>query len=1020
MLKLHLSPGIRISVSLALFAMSLLLVGDMLGWTPDESEVLQAARKQVGESLAARLSSAVERGDEPLIRETLDAAVAWNPDLLSGAVQIEGGALLAEAGNHRQRWSEGGEQGLTASQFQVPIYRGERQWGSVQLHFRAPRQQGMLGSLGESLVGFIAFLALSGFLSYEVFARRTLQRLDPSGTIPKRVKAAFDVLPEGVMVLDEEQRIVLANAAFADKLEKPSEELEGGKASELGFRDWNSGEKLAVCPWQRVIEQGTQETGIFMTLDSPSGLQRTFVVNCTPILDSKGHKRGALVGFSDMTALEEKNNELQGTLEKLERTQEEISRQNQELKVLAMRDSLTGCLNRRSFFEKFETAFNEVRRDGGELSCIMVDIDHFKSINDRYGHANGDKVIKVVAGILQNKSRTEDLVGRYGGEEFCVIMPGLDIEGATELAERLRQELQEGREVRFTFGMGITASFGIASLECGAINPGDLINQADQALYVAKKSGRNRAIRFDHRSECQSPPKDAGQEFAFAGDATGDDRGIKGPVKSQKLQVRIEELELALEERSRELEFQSNHDGLTGLPNRMLFFDRVKQTLVRARRNRGIIAVLSLDIDMFKRVNNTLGHVVGDRLLSEAGRRLLEILREVDTVSLFGGDNPSPTVSRLGNDEFGVLLSEVDSVESVTWIVKRLVDSLSECIEIEEHEFYITSSIGISIFPNDGETPEILLKNAGAARHHAKNQLGRNSWQYYSEDINESSLERIQLESQLRHAAEYGEFELHYQPRVDLVSKGIVSMEALIRWRHLERGMVSPAQFIPLAEHTGLILSIGEWVMRTACRQLKTWIGQGHTGLRIAVNLSTLQLRQAEITDQVIAILRECELDPHYLEIEVTETVMMENMVLAVENLNRLHELGVTIAIDDFGTGYSSLSYLKYFPVDTLKIDRSFLPDIVNNPSDAAIVAGIVAMAHSMDLNVVAEGVETPEQEALMRSMRCDELQGYLFSKPLPAGEASELLHTHRRTLPAPTSGKKTGESTPAPMANQV
>ncbi len=1004
MLKPRLSSGIRTALSLALFAMSLLLVVDMLGWTPGGAEPPEESRKKVGESVAARISSAVQRGEESLIREALDAAVAWNPDLLSVAVRIEGGGVLAEVGNHGQGRSEGEDRNSPSSRVQVPIYHGGRLWGSVQLHFRDARGQGVLGSLGESLVALIAFLALSGILSYEVFTRRTLRQLDPSGTIPKRVKAAFDVLPEGVMILDEKERIVLANAAIADKLEKSPDELEGRKASELGLRDWNTGKALVVRPWQRVIKYGTRETGIFLSLNSPTGTEKTFAVNCTPILDGRGQKRGALVGFSDMTALEEKNYELKGTLEELEKTQEEISRQNQELRVLAMRDSLTGCLNRRSFFEKFEAAFNKVRRDGGELSCIMVDIDHFKSINDRYGHANGDKVIRVVAGILQNKSRTEDLVGRYGGEEFCIIMPGLDIEGAAELAERLRQELHDGRELRFTFGMRITASFGIASLECGAINPGDLINQADQALYVAKKCGRNRAIRFDHRTEYQSAPGEGPQESATPANGAEDDRTRRAPSRNHRLEVRIEELERALEERSRELEFQSNYDGLTGLPNRMLFFDSVNQTLVRARRNRGIVAVLSLDIDMFQRVNNTLGHVVGDRLLSEAGRRLLEILREVDTVCLFGGENPSPTVSRLGSDEFGILLSEVESVESITWIVKRLVDTLSECIVIEEHEFYITSSIGISVFPNDGETPEILLKNASAARHHAKMQLGRNSWQYYAEDINESSLERIQLESQLRHAAEYGEFELYYQPLVQLATRWIDSLEALIRWHHPDRGMVSPSQFIPLAEHTGLILSIGEWVMRTACHQLNTWIEHGHTGLRIAVNLSTLQLRQPEITEQIVAILGEAELDPHSLEVEVTETVMMENKALTVENLNRLHELGVAIAIDDFGTGYSSLSYLKYFPVDTLKIDRSFLPDIVHNPSDAAIVAGIVAMAHSMDLNVVAEGVETPEQEALVRSMRCDELQGYLFSKPLPASAASELLDSHRHGLPEPPS----------------
>lgn len=427
------------------------------------------------------------------------------------------------------------------------------------------------------------------------------------------------------------------------------------------------------------------------------------------------------------------------------------------------------------------------------------------------------------------------------------------------------------------------------------------------------------------------------------------------------------------------IRYLAYYDALTNLPNRMLFNDRLTLALSHARRSRQMLAVMFLDLDQFKIINDTLGHTLGDKLLQGVAQRLTNCLREGDTVA------------RLGGDEFALLLVGITRIEDATRVAQKILEILKPIFSLEGHEFHITTSIGIALYPSDGEDVQTLLKNADTAMYHAKAQ-GRNNYQFHTATMNSRVFERLTMENSLRRALEREELLVYYQPQLSLNTGQVVGIEALVRWQHSNLGPISPAQFIPLAEETGLIVAIDEWVLQTACIQNRIWQEAGFPPLRMAVNLSAHHFRQRNLIETVAKILEETNLDPKQLDLELTESTIMENAEKAITTLHELKTMGIRLSVDDFGTGYSSLSYLKRFPIDILKIDQSFIRDITTDPNNAAIASLIIAMAHSLKLKVIAEGVETNEQLAFLNSEGCDEIQGYLFSQPLSAETFTILL----------------------------
>jgi diguanylate cyclase (GGDEF)-like protein/PAS domain S-box-containing protein len=434
------------------------------------------------------------------------------------------------------------------------------------------------------------------------------------------------------------------------------------------------------------------------------------------------------------------------------------------------------------------------------------------------------------------------------------------------------------------------------------------------------------------------------------------------------------------------LEFIAHHDSLTGLPNRALFLERFRQALVRARRRNGALAVLFIDLDQFKTINDSLGHHAGDKLLQVVATRLQACVRESDVVA------------RLAGDEFTVMVDDLAKTEDAGKIAEKLLRALANPVEVAEHKLSVAASIGISCYPIDGEDSDTLLKNADAAMYAAK-ESGRKTYQFFTPEMNERVMKRVQMETSMRRALERNEFVLHYQPKVELASGAIYGIEALLRWAHPERGLVSPAEFIPVLEDTGLIVPVGEWVTREACRQIRAWQKSGLKVPPVAVNLSARQFQQKNLEGTVVEILKETGVTPELLQFEITESLLMNDPEGAERTLRALKAAGVRLSIDDFGTGYSSLAYLRRFPLDMLKIDRAFVKDMVDNPDDAAITLAVISLAHSLGLKVVAEGVETEAQVNLLALHSCDEMQGYYFSKPVAAAALGEMLRERRRLV---------------------
>ena len=440
----------------------------------------------------------------------------------------------------------------------------------------------------------------------------------------------------------------------------------------------------------------------------------------------------------------------------------------------------------------------------------------------------------------------------------------------------------------------------------------------------------------------------------------------------------------ASKEAEQRLAYLAQFDPLTGLPNRDLFKDRLEQTLAQARRNDWLVGVVLVNLDRFKMVNDTLGIAAGDALLGQAAQRLGETLR--------GGD----TAARLSGDEFAIALSSLARADDAAIAAQKVLDALGRPFEVGGRQVYVPASVGVALYPEDGAAGDVLLKNANAAKDRVKEQ-GGNGYQFYLPEMNERTAQRLQLETALRGALERREFDLHYQPKASLATGAITGFEALLRWTQSDRRLASPARFVPILEDTGLIMPVGDWVLSTACAQIKAWKRNGLGSRSVAVNLSARQFQRPGLDATIARLIEETEIDPRQLELELTETLLMRDAEQAIRVLRTLKSYGVRISVDDFGTGYSSLAYLKRFPLDALKIDRAFVHDVNNDPDDAAITIAIINLAHSLKLKVIAEGVETQAQLDFLREHGCDEIQGYLFARPVPAAECTQLLSAGRR-----------------------
>ena len=449
---------------------------------------------------------------------------------------------------------------------------------------------------------------------------------------------------------------------------------------------------------------------------------------------------------------------------------------------------------------------------------------------------------------------------------------------------------------------------------------------------------------------------------------------VVATIEAQKLTEQVQKAKA-------DLDHLAHHDVLTGLPNRILLQDRINQAIDLAHRHGRKLAVMFMDLDQFKHINDSLGHAIGDQLLQAVAHRLEGCLRVSDTIS------------RQGGDEFVLLLPDIEQVDDAALSAQKMLAALIPSHRIDQHDLHISVSIGISIYPGDGQDAGTLIKNADTAMYYAKDN-GRNNYKFFEPNMNARAVQRQSVEVSLRQALQRQEFVLYYQPKINLISHALVGVEALIRWQHPQRGLLPPVQFVPIAEECGLILPIGRWVLREACRQAQAWRQAGLPAITVAVNTSAIEFRAKDFLENIRATLEQTGLEPQYLELELTESVLMRDAASTDTLLHALADMGVKLAVDDFGTGYSSLSYLRQFPIDTLKIDQSFVNQITSNPDDATIVSAVINMGKSLKHSVIAEGVETAEQYAFLRTQQCDEGQGYYFGRPMVAAELATLLQS--------------------------
>ena len=996
MISRILTPTFRLSFGLVGITLSLMMTAVVLGMFPNEERAALKARASIAEALALQLSSAASQHDTRVLTETVKAVVARNEDLLSVALRRNDGEVLLSAGDHGAHWIEPHESRSSPTHIQVALSDGGRVWGRIEMSFSELAATKRLFGIPSSIASLIVFLITLGFAGYYFVLRRALKELDPGSVIPDRVQSAFNSLAEGILILDERGIILLANDAFAASIGSTPKALFGTDVSLLSWRHWGHSNRASDLPWQTAVKYREDVTGARLSHATDSHGTTNFVVNATCIVGSDGRVSGMIATFDDVTELEQKNTDLETAVKQLQQSEEEISNQNRELKYLASHDPLTGCLNRRAFFEQFAVLLADAERDGKMLTCMMADLDHFKTVNDTYGHAVGDIVIKGMADVLIEACGDHGLVGRYGGEEFCLVVPGLGHEKSGQLAEAIRSAVHRRSSGWLQVDDAVTSSIGVALRPRGTCDVGEIVDWADQALYEAKETGRNKVVFWDaaglQQDKMLQQPEKVQELDLLAGprpgrELTSANHGAEPAAKS---------------EMSGPASSQMATDPLTGLPSEMIFQDRVAQAISRADWDDKTVALLQIGLDAVDEMTAAYGDDVSTEFVTIIASRFKSALKRSDTISTLDGSKRMPSLCHISKGSFMVEISDLEETNTIIWIVKRLFESLSAPVTIKDDVFYASSNIGISLYPNDGEDVQSLMRHATTARRHAQKKEGTNHYQFFCEEMNVNSRRQMGLEASIRQALDDDLFMLHFQPIINVKTGETEALEALLRSQHSNFGGVPIGSLIAVAEQTGLIVEIGEWVLKNTIRQIHAWHSAGINIPCLSINLSAIQLSNKRAMERIVHILQQMLLPPDCLQFEVTETAMLRDSEAAGLALDRIRDLGIAIALDDFGTGQSSLGYLRRFQPDILKIDRCFIGEITTSQSDETMVCAIVSMAQQLEMKVVAEGVETQSQMEKVCQIGCEAIQGFYFARPMPATEMTRwLLATEGHNLVA-------------------
>ena len=968
-----------------MLSLSILVVADLTGLIANPQDSTRNTRAALAESLAIQLSATPTREALPIVRHTLFQFVQRSTEVVgAGMSRSDGGPLLWFG----VEWDETmGDQMPSLEFFEVPLYRNDQLWGTLYVRFQ-PTAEGWLRKFVHSRWALLVLFPLVCAAFFYLFLRRALRELDPP-IVPDGMEAALDALSQGLMVIDAREHIVLANEALVQRLGLGQTGLVGQRVDSV---DWHVVDPHKDPPWKRALDHGETVSNIALRFNRERDSNVDFMVTGVPITTPAGKVNGAIVMFDDLTSVHKRNRELHAALTELRRSQDEISDKNKRLEFLDTHDPLTGCLNRRAFTEELDAAFAIARRDERPLSCVVIDIDHFKVINEEHGHTVGDRVIGLVADILKSNSRAGDRVGRHGGEEFCILIPNADLEHALAYAERVRRAINTATprsDAASAPLMPVTASLGVACLTPDVAGTAQLLDLADRAVQCAKRFGRNQVRTPDGRAF----------DAQFVGDVQALEPADEGGLVSD-LRRRLHEMEGLLNARTNEIWEHSLHDTLTGLPNRVLLMDRINQLIKRCDRTKTSAGVVSVQICDVHRINQTLGHGAGDELLTSVARRLVDVTRGIDTLSRDAGN--AHTASRVGGNDFAILISDLTDPGVSSRILTRIQKALSAPFTVSGEEVIVAGKLGVSLYPHDASDAETLLQTAAVARASlAPDRLGI-AVAYYSDDLNHALTRRLKIETLLLKALDDDEFTIDFQPKISIASGHITGVEALARWTCETLGQISPAEFIPIAEQTGLSGRLTETVLTQVSRELRKWRQLHIDDVRIAINLSSTEFQDLNYAEWLLDTITRLDIDPGHLEIEVTERSFVDDYENGLHILTTLKNNGLSVAMDDFGTGYSSLSQLKDLPFDSIKIDACFVREIHLHDENRAIVKAVIGMARDLGMNVIAEGVETEAEYDALADLGCPEVQGFLTCRPLPGNEITEFLlsraHTARKT----------------------
>ncbi|MFK7997156.1 MAG: EAL domain-containing protein [Granulosicoccus sp.] len=962
---------IQLALSIMLLGMGVLFSAEFLGIGADPRESLRQSRTTVAESLAVQLSVFASLGDTVSIDRAVSSLLTRSDDIRAASLVLENGTVVTQHGDLHTL--DNIDSASTLTHVSLPIFNGALQWGEVRVVF-------VPGGIAARELGWFAFVAVFSFISFSLFLGRALIQLDPGRVVPSRVETAFDLFTAGVVILDDKMRIVMVNRTVAQIVGNPAFELTGTRMEQWSWHE----EQGMISPWVTTFNSGVAVSDHPLRLTGADGVEKLLSVSCASV-GADEEAKGVLVTLDDFTPLEHRNRELSETLRELHLSKEAISLKNQELEILATTDPLTGIANRRTLMERLEKDLDDARTNGTPLSCIMCDIDYFKRINDTLGHAVGDDVIRAVADRLKSFCSEDDTIGRYGGEEFVMVLPNMGAESVTQLAERVRiAVIALASENRLVAIKQLSASFGVAELLPSMPDGDSLVAAADVALYAAKEGGRNRVEIYE-----QPDP-------TLTNNAMFKKQNVIEPSGEDLVGARVIELEMQLAEHRSSLDSLREYDMLTGVPMRSVFLHRVETELARAERNSTLVGVMSFELRDLERIIVKFGHALSDAVVVQFVERLEKGLRSTDIVSNLTNEH---NLSRITSNEYGVLLSDLVDTSSAMIVVTRLKRLLAQPFIVGDQPVYIGVNIGISLALPGENDAAALFGQAGEARVVASGKPEKISHGFASTLLDDESHDYIQLEADLHDALDCDDLEVWFQPKHDIAEGRITGMEALLRWRHKTRGFVSPAIFIAVAEANGLIGRLSTLVLEKTLQQIVLWRSMGFDYLCVSINVSPMELRAESLVSDTLSELKRLGVDGKQLEVELTETSVLDRPEEAREALQKLRAEGIRISMDDFGTGYTSLALLADLPLDIVKLDRSFIVGLGKSERNRAVVESIITMAHALGLRVVGEGVETEEELEILTGLGCNLVQGYLISRPQPADEMTAFLVQQRAAI---------------------